>query len=185
MKQRCTRPSHPQWAAYGGRGITICEAWLLSVEAFAADMGERPSPSHSIDRIDVNGDYEPGNCRWATSTVQNRNMRNSRMVTIEGVAYKAADLAELSGHKADTIIERAERGFSYAEVMGHQRLSNLKGIRLAVAARSRKFREATHCQKGHEFNPENTRITKEGWKRCRTCMNARAVALRAKKKAAT
>jgi hypothetical protein len=179
MKQRCTHPNHPQWAAYGGRGIIVCDAWLNSFEAFAADVGERPSSAYSLDRIDNDKGYSPDNCRWATRSVQNRNMRNARMVVIDGVTYKAADLAELSGLKADTILERAARGFSYAHVVGHERLSNLRGIRLAVAARSKKFREATHCQKGHEFTADNTRLTKEGWKRCRICAREKAARERA------
>lgn len=183
MKQRCGTPSHPQWRSYGGRGIKVCERWLTSFEAFAADMGERPSPKHSLDRIDVNGGYEPSNCRWATQKTQARNTRVARTVVIDGVSYLAAELAEMSGHKQDTIIERAERGFSYAEVVGDDRLSNLKGIRLAIQARSKKFREATHCQQGHEFTQQNTRLTKEGWKRCRTCANERAARLRSSKAA--
>ena len=106
-------------------------------------------------------------------------MRAARRVTIDGVEYLANDLADMSGHKADTIIERAARGFSYAEVVGDERLSNLKGIRLAIAARSKKLREATHCRKGHEFTPENTRLTKQGWKRCRTCAREKAARERA------
>lgn len=174
MKQRCTNPGHPLWRLYGGRGISVCERWLTSFEAFAADMGERPSQHFSLDRIDVNGPYEPGNCRWADDHTQMRNTRITRTVVIEGIRYIAADLAELSGRKQDTIIERAARGFSYAEVIGDARLSNLKGIRMAVAARSIKFRTATHCQNGHEFTEANTRFTKEGWKRCRTCARLKA-----------
>jgi hypothetical protein len=86
MKERCLDPNLKSFKDYGGRGITVCDRWLNSFPNFLADMGPRPTPKHSIDRIGNNGNYEPGNCRWATWDVQSRNMRG-RTITFSGETY--------------------------------------------------------------------------------------------------
>lgn len=75
MKQRCSNSNNSHYKNYGGRGIIVCERWLNSFDNFLEDMGRKPTPQHSIDRIDVNGNYEPSNCRWATPYEQRMNQR--------------------------------------------------------------------------------------------------------------
>jgi hypothetical protein len=81
MIGRCYRSSNPHFNYYGGRGITVCDRWRESFIAFLEDMGLKPSPDLSLDRINVNGNYEPGNCRWATQAVQANNKRKRGTAT--------------------------------------------------------------------------------------------------------
>lgn len=111
MKQRCTNPKSSKWPEYGGRGIKICGRWLNSFDNFLADMGARPADT-TLDRREVNGDYEPNNCRWATATEQSRNRRGF-LIEFNGERHCLAEWAEIVGIKADILSKRiSQRGWS-------------------------------------------------------------------------
>ncbi len=109
--QRTTNPRNPSFPDYGGRGITMCDEWKNSFATFLHDMGERPSPKHSIDRIDVNGNYEPNNCRWATHQQQANNRRTNRHVFYKGVKMTVSDAARAAGLKPQVVRDRIRRGW--------------------------------------------------------------------------
>lgn len=85
LKERCLNPNHHKSQDYLGRGIKVCDAWKNSFETFYRDMGDKPSPKHSIDRINNDGDYEPGNCRWATMLQQASNTRHKNKYGYTGI----------------------------------------------------------------------------------------------------
>lgn len=107
MLARCNRPQHPSYPNYGGRGIHVCERWS-SFQSFVADMGIRP-PNTSIDRINNDGNYEPGNCRWATQKEQTRNTRVNALVMFQGREVTLAELAEIAGVSIGAITHRIKR----------------------------------------------------------------------------
>lgn len=84
MVQRCCNPKAPKWRFYGARGISLCERWR-KFDNFVADMGERPGPQYTLDRIDTWSGYGPGNCRWTTYDVQRANRRDAHWITFNGV----------------------------------------------------------------------------------------------------
>jgi hypothetical protein len=111
MLNRCYREKDISYHRYGGRGVTVCDAWRKDFVAFLNEVGMSPSPEHSIDRFpDNNGNYEPGNVRWATRKEQDRNRRSSHTLTIDGVTKTIVEWCEASGLKHTTISRRLERG---------------------------------------------------------------------------
>ncbi len=100
-KKRCENPRNASFGNYGARGISMCADWARDFGAFLRDMGPRPSPTHSLDRIDPDGDYAPGNCRWAAPEVQARNRRVTRWYLFEGEQLVLGELASRLGITRD------------------------------------------------------------------------------------
>lgn len=117
MIRRCTKPYSSAYGNYGARGIAVCERWSRSFDAFAEDMGNRPSPDHSIDRINNDGNYEPNNCRWATQKEQMRNTRVNRFLVIEGVRKTIAEWADDSPVPRKIVYQRIAAGWKPKEAL--------------------------------------------------------------------
>lgn len=111
MRQRCQNPNSKRWSDYGGRGIKVDERWE-DFATFYRDMGPRPSPLHSIDRIDNEGYYTRNNCRWATPDVQRRNSRRIIAVSVAGKTMCFKDAAAANGVKWMTARMRVRRGWT-------------------------------------------------------------------------
>lgn len=172
MKRRCDNPNFPQYRDYGGRGIKVCPRWERNFHAFVEDMGPRPD-GYSLDRIDNDDDYTPENCRWSDRKSQQRNQRVTRRVTVDGKEYIAVDLADIAGVTTNTIIARAKRGLSYDEVTAPASKDRSENFDLGRAVAAEATRKKTHCPHGHEYTPKNTIVTRQGWRRCRTCFYAK------------
>jgi hypothetical protein len=105
-KTRCYDQNAKNYPDYGGRGITMCDEWAADPAAFARDMGEPPTPGHTLDRIDNDGPYAPGNCRWATRSEQARNRRSTRLFEHDGHAATLAEWSEITGITRSTLSMR-------------------------------------------------------------------------------
>lgn len=110
MINRCYCTLSDNYNRYGGRGIKVCERWLDSFENFLQDMGKRPSDKHSIDRIDVNGDYSPENCRWTTKKEQANNRNTNIVVEYNNEVLTLKQLSEKINIKYITLIKRYNHG---------------------------------------------------------------------------
>jgi hypothetical protein len=116
MRQRCEKPSCSDYYLYGARGIIVCRRWE-SFENFLHDMGRRPSKSHSIDRIDVNGNYCPENCKWATALEQCNNTRRNRYLEFNGERKTVTNWASSVGIHIQTILRRLRLGWTHEEAL--------------------------------------------------------------------
>lgn len=116
MLNRCENPNQRAWKDYGGRGIKVCDEWH-QFEAFARDIGPTFEPHLELDRINVDGHYEPGNCRWATRREQQNNRRNNHLITWREHTQTVYEWAVVLGLKPNTLLYRIRRGWSLDRAM--------------------------------------------------------------------
>ena len=128
MLYRCRTATAPQYPQYGDRGIGVCAAWE-SYGRFLRDMGKRPLGAASIERVDNSGNYEPANCRWATSKEQARNRRSNRMIEWRGRVMPMAAWAERVGLKYGVLQNRMRRGWSIDRALS-QPMQSYRGRRV-------------------------------------------------------
>lgn len=115
-KSRCFNKNSPRWGDYGGRGISMCQEWVKDFAAFFNHIGVKP-PNTSLDRIDVNGHYEPGNVRWATRQMQDSNRRCSRIIEAFGVVKTLQEWHFLTGLSCNAISSRIAKGWAPEDAM--------------------------------------------------------------------
>lgn len=153
LKQRCLNPKNPGFANYGGRGITVCESWAESFEAFLADVGERPSLRHSLDRIDNDKGYEPGNCRWATRREQNTNKRDTIRLTHGGRTLSLLEWSDVTGIPHQILYQRWVNNWAEARILTETYKPNpatsdlLHSTRRAISAAKKRC----HCPSSREY----------------------------------
>lgn len=116
MRARCLDKTNAKYQIYGGRGITICERWT-KFKNFMLDMGRKPDPKFTIERDDVNGNYEPTNCKWISRKDQGRNKRNSVFVTYQGERMLLIDLVERLGISRSLVHQRLKLGWTLAQAI--------------------------------------------------------------------
>lgn len=127
IKSRCYRKSDHKYPNYGARGIIVCDRWLgkNGYKNFLSDMGKRPSHCNSIERVDVNGNYEPSNCIWATKEVQARNKTNTVRISFNGQDYCQAEFARLLKVSDRSVGNHLSKGKTASQIFNHFKYKNV------------------------------------------------------------
>ncbi len=152
MLQRCNNPKDRHFHDYGGRGIVACEGWR-SFQRFLSDMGRRPSPKHTLERVNNNDGYSPDNCRWATRKEQQNNRRTNRVIEFDGRRQTLQQWIEELGLQAKQTSWRLCHGWTPEQA-----------FLLPLGFKP------THCPSGHEYSKTN-KVKDRSSYRCRACHN--------------
>lgn len=139
MKARCYNKGNKEYYSYGGRGIMVCERWLNSYENFIEDMGRKPGDEYSIDRIDNNGNYEPGNCRWATDLQQLNNTSRNVFIEYNGERKTASQWAKFFNISQHSILWRHKKGMTLEKVFSKNKLEKQNVIYVTYMGGKRRF----------------------------------------------
>lgn len=126
IRHRCNNPNHPKFARYGGRGITVCDEWKDDFTAFYQHVGEPPTPKHTLDRINNDLGYAPGNVRWATRKEQANNRSTNVWLEVEGQRKTLAQWAEILSMDYDTLFSRIEANKTPEQVIAPVKQYNRK-----------------------------------------------------------
>ena len=146
----------------------MSKEWREDFAQFFADMGE-PEPLMTIDRIDNNLDYSKENCRWATRSEQQKNRNCYRFITLNGITKTVMEWSDITGISHQTIYNRMDLGWDAESVLSPDKQINKEGLRLGGIANGERNKAKTHCPKGHEYTPENTRKSGAKGRSCKKC----------------
>lgn len=154
MRRRCHNRRCAEWDNYGGRGIEVCERWDRFLN-FLSDMGHRPSPQHSLDRIDMNGHYEPSNCRWATRSEQNQNTRKNRFIIHNGLSLTLSEWSRRTGFSPAVITTRLDSGWSVERTLtdpvrkrSYSKRTDAKAIWYSIISRCHRVKDRGYARYG-------------------------------------
>jgi hypothetical protein len=185
MIRRCENQNVSQYHNYGGRGIRVCNEWRASFEAFLVSVGTRPSSKHSIDRIDVNGHYEPGNVRWADAVEQSWNKRDTRRITANGETLTLLEWSRRIDVSVNTLRQRIY--FKKWDPARAVTTPKIEPAERAAMARIAAPPPKTHCPQGHPYEGDNLIVRRQkggGINRmCRICRRSNSNAWKARRRA--
>lgn len=166
MLHRCYNKNNKNYHNYGGRGIKVCDRWRCVMEGFAnfaLDMGDRPSPKHSLDRYPNNdGDYEPGNCRWATAKEQGSNKRGNHRITAFGETKTVEEFARQYGTNSGTVVTRLKMGWTPEDALTKPAAKKFSGVRM-VTAFGRTQSVSAWCEELGQSRSVITKRLNAGW----------------------
>lgn len=163
MKARCENSAHIHFEYYGGRGISVCERWQ-TFGNFLEDMGYLP-PGMTLDRIENDLGYLPGNCRWATRKEQANNKRGNHLIAVGDETMTLRQASEKFGINYSTFCTRIAEGWPIEKAILSGRQKHWQLVKRPRAKRTPK----SHCKRGHELKGDNVYLNRDGLRQCKVC----------------